>query len=70
MVTGMAVSWSGIYPQRQAPQVVKAEIAAVRELGAKGFIVFHRDHFYDEHLTAIREAVEAVAQQPSQRPKP
>ncbi len=57
LVTGMAVSWSSIYPQRQDPQVIKAEIAAARELGAKGFIVFHRDHFYAEHLAAIREAV-------------
>ena len=58
LVTGMAVSWSSIYPERQDPRVIKAEIAAARELGAKGFIVFHRDHFYDEHLAAIREAVE------------
>ena len=58
-MTGMAVSWSGIYPQRQDPKVIKAEIQAARELGAKGFIVFHRDHCYDEHLAAIREAVEA-----------
>ena len=59
LVTGMAASWSGIYPERQDPQVIKAEIAAARELGAQGFVVFHRDHLYDEHLAAIREAVEA-----------
>ncbi len=59
LVTGMAVSWSSIYPERQDPQAIKAEIAAARKLGAQGFIVFHRDHLYDEHLTAIREAVEA-----------
>lgn len=35
------------------------DVAPDRELGAKGFIVFHRDHCYDEHLAAIREAVEA-----------
>lgn len=62
LVTGMAASWSGIYPERQDPRVIKAEIAAARELGAQGFIVFHRDHLYDEHLAAIREAVEAGEQ--------
>ena len=30
LVTGMAVSWSSIYPERQDPQVIKAEIAAAR----------------------------------------
>ena len=30
LVTGMAASWSGIYPERQDPQVIKAEIAAAR----------------------------------------
>ena len=59
LVTGMAVSWSSIYPERQDPQVIKAQIAAARELGAQGFVVFHRDHLYNEHLTAIQEAVEA-----------
>jgi uncharacterized lipoprotein YddW (UPF0748 family) len=55
LVTGMAVSWSGIYPERQTPEVIQAEIAAARTLGAKGFVVFHLDHLYDEHLRAIRE---------------
>lgn len=65
LVTGMAVSWSSIYPERQDPEVIKAEITAARQLGAQGFIVFHRDHIYDEHLTAIREAVEAADAAPS-----
>ena len=39
--------------------MIKTEIAEARKLGAQGFIVFHRDRLYDEHLTAIREAVEA-----------
>lgn len=56
LVTGMAVSWSSIHPQRQDPQVIEAEIAAARELGAKGFIVFQRDHIGDEHLAAIKDA--------------
>lgn len=60
LVTGMAVSWSSIYPERQDPQVIKAEITTARELGAKGFIVFHRDHLYEEHMTAIKDAVGAM----------
>ncbi|MCD6361409.1 MAG: family 10 glycosylhydrolase [Armatimonadetes bacterium] len=57
LVTGMAVSWSGIYPDRQDPEVLKAEIRAAREMGAAGFVVFHRYHFYDEHYQAVREVV-------------
>ena len=45
--------------ERQDPQVIKAEIAAARKRGAQGLLVFHRDHLYNEHLTAIQEAVEA-----------
>ncbi len=59
LVTGMAVSWSGIHPVRQSPAVMGAEIAAARKLGAKGFAVFHLDHFYDLHFPAIRAAIEA-----------
>jgi len=58
LVTGMAVSWSGIHPARQPPAIIKAEIAAARKLGAKGFAVFHQDHFYDEHFRAVGEAVQ------------
>ncbi|MFQ6097879.1 MAG: hypothetical protein ACE5O2_09150, partial [Armatimonadota bacterium] len=61
IVTGMAVSWSGIYPDRQDPEVLKAEIRAARDVGAKGFVVFHRYHFYDEHFQAVREAVTGAA---------
>lgn len=57
LVTGMAVSWSGIYPERQDPEVLKAEIRAARELGAAGFVVFHLSHFYDQHYEAIREVL-------------
>jgi hypothetical protein len=39
--------------------VIEAEIAAARELGARGFSVFHRDHLDKEHLTAFQQAVEA-----------
>lgn len=63
LVTGMAVSWSGIYPERQDPQVIKAEIAAARKLGAKGFVVFHLDHFQDGHFRAVRESL------PDSRPR-
>ena len=56
LVTGMAVSWSGIYPERQAADVIKAEIGTARVLGAKGFVVFHLDHLYDEHWRALKEA--------------
>jgi len=61
LVTGMAVTWSGIYPERQDPEVIRAEISAARKLGAKGFVVFHRNHFYDEHFHAVREAVSQSA---------
>jgi uncharacterized lipoprotein YddW (UPF0748 family) len=57
LVTGLAVSWSGIYPERQAPAVIQDEIRAAKKLGAKGFVVFHLDHFKDEHFQAIRQAV-------------
>ena len=52
----MAVSWSGIYPERQTADVIKAEIEAARVLGAKGFVIFHLDHLYDEHWRALKEA--------------
>jgi len=57
LVTGMAVTWSSIYPERQDPEVIAAEIRAARKLGAKGFVVFHRNHFYDEHYEAVRKSV-------------
>jgi hypothetical protein len=59
----MAVSWSGIYPERQAADVIKAEIGAARVLGAKGFAIFHLDHLYDEHWRALKEATSATARQ-------
>lgn len=40
MVTGMAVSWTGIYPRRQDAQNLVQEIRSARQLGAKGFAVF------------------------------
>jgi uncharacterized lipoprotein YddW (UPF0748 family) len=58
LVTGMAVSWSGIYPARQPPELIAAQIAAARRLGAKGFCVFHRDFIADAHFRAIRAAIE------------
>ena len=58
LVTGLAVSWSGIYPERQTADVIKAEIGAARVLGAKGFVMFHLDHFYDEHWRALKEATQ------------
>jgi hypothetical protein len=64
MVTGLAVSWSGIYPRRQNPATVAAEIRAASEVGAKGFCVYHFDHFKDEHFAAIREA--AAASKPAE----
>lgn len=57
LVTGMAVSWSGIYPKRQDPKVIAAEIAAARKLGAKGFCVFNQVYFFEEHFAAVRQAV-------------
>jgi hypothetical protein len=58
LVTGMAVSWSGIHPALQSPAVIKAEIAAARKLGAKGFAVYHQCFFKDAHYQAVREAVQ------------
>jgi hypothetical protein len=58
LVTGMAVSWSGIYPERQAPAVIQGQIRAAEQLGAKGFAVYHLDHFQEPHFQAIREAVQ------------
>ena len=57
LVTGLAVSWSGIYPERQAPRVIQDEIRAAGKLGAKGFVVFHLDHLNEEHFAAIREVL-------------
>jgi len=54
MVTGMAVSWSGIYPALQPPELIQAEIAAARKLGAKGFSIFHQDFFRAEDYRAVR----------------
>jgi uncharacterized lipoprotein YddW (UPF0748 family) len=62
LVTGMAASWSGIYPERQAPKVIEAEIAAARELGAKGFVLFHLDHIQDGHLQAVRKSCHTLGQ--------
>ncbi|NLF68802.1 MAG: family 10 glycosylhydrolase [Candidatus Anammoximicrobium sp.] len=61
LATGLAVSWSSIYPERQAADAIKAEIGAARLLGAKGFVLFHLDHFYDEHWQAVQEATEGTA---------
>jgi hypothetical protein len=58
LVTGLAVSWSGIYPERQAPAVIQEEIRAAKKLGAKGFVVFHLDHCYDGHFQAVRQAIQ------------
>jgi hypothetical protein len=57
LVTGMAVSWSGIYPERQTPETIQGEIRAAAKLGAKGFVVFHLDHFQEQHFKAIHEAI-------------
>jgi len=59
MVTGMAVSWSGIHPARQPPEVIQAEIAAARKLGAKGFVVYYASYLQEEHYQAIRAAIQA-----------
>lgn len=64
LVAGMAVSWSSIYPERQDPAVIQAEIAAARQLGAKGFVVFHLDHLQDAHYQPIREAIDASKPSP------
>lgn len=57
----MPVSWSGTYPERQTADVIKAEVRAARALGAKRFVMFHLDHFYDEHWRALKEATSATA---------
>ncbi len=67
MVTGMAVSWSGIYPRRQEPAVIQEQIRVAGRVGAKGFAVYHFDHFHDEHFQAIREVVKTPATAPAAR---
>lgn len=62
LVTGLAVSWSSIYPQRQDPRVIQDEIRAAEKLGAKGFVVFHLDHLNDEHFAAIRDLLKPPQQ--------
>jgi len=57
LVTGLAVSWSSIHPERQSPRVIQDELRAAEKLGAKGFVVFHLDHLNDEHFAAIREVL-------------
>ena len=56
LVTGMAVSWSGIYPKRQDPEVLRGQIAAARAMGARGFVVFRGALFEDAHFEVVREA--------------
>lgn len=58
LIDGIAVSWSGIYPDRQDPELIKAQIHIAEKLGAKGFVVFHLDHFRDEHFEAVRAAID------------
>jgi len=60
LVTGTAVNWSGIYPERQTADLIKAEIGAARALAAKVFVMFHLDHFYDEHWRALKEVTSAI----------
>ena len=63
LVMGLALTWSGIYPERQEPEVIKAEIAAAREVAARGFVVFHRVYVYGEHFKGVREAANERAGQ-------
>lgn len=65
LVTGLAVSWSGIYPKRQDPEVIKGQILAAEKVGAKGFAIYFLDHFQEQHFQAIREAVEEAASRPA-----
>ena len=57
MVAGMAVSWTGIYPRRQDPQNIVAEIKTARQAGAKGFCVFRAALFEEPHWQALGEVV-------------
>ncbi len=45
MVTGMAVSWSGIYPARQPPELIQGEIAAARNWAPRDSRYFIRTIF-------------------------
>lgn len=62
LVVGLAVSWSSIYPKRQEPEVIRGEIGAAQKLGAKGFVIYHLDHFQPQHFDAIREAISRPSQ--------
>ncbi len=53
MVAGMAASWTGIYPRRQDPANLVAEIKSARELGAKGFCIFRAALFEEPHWEAL-----------------
>ncbi len=53
MVTGMAASWTGIYPRRQDPQNLVDQIRSARRLGAKGFCVFRAALFEKPHWDAF-----------------
>ena len=56
MVAGMAASWTGIYPRRQDPANLVAEIRSARQLGAKGFCVFRAGLFEEPHWEALAKA--------------
>ncbi len=57
MVAGMAVSWSGIYPRRQDPANLVAEIKSARELGARGFCIFRAALFEEPHWEALAKVI-------------
>ncbi len=54
LVAGMAVSWTRIYPRRQDPANLVAEIRAARQQGAKGIVVFRAALLEDAHWDALR----------------
>ena len=57
MVAGMAASWTGIYPRRQDPAHLVAEIRSARQLGAKGFCIFRAALFEEPHWEALARVI-------------
>lgn len=57
VVPGMAVTWSGIYPKHNQTETIQAQIAAARQAGAHGFVIFEARHVTPEEVAAVLEAV-------------
>ena len=57
LVPGIGVSWSGLYPERQQPDILNAQIVASQQLAGSGFVIFRSDYLTPELLAAVGEAL-------------